>query len=160
MGDKLDAIKLALFALWLVSFLLTLVAFGGIFFGLFPQETTYQYEVKAQQVFDTDRVEDSDVTQFENLSDDEQYVLYKAFKKSDHFMGTSQVTVSTDEPYDTFTDWRTVESNGVLLLVAINEDTSKDLDPSQYVWYHHLLMFAMLYCTAGIIVFILIPTGY
>lgn len=152
-------IKLILFALFLISIPLTLFGAGAIVTeSFFPQETSYEYEVKAQQVFDVDRVEDSDVTEFEDLSSDEQEVLHQAFKKSDHFMGTSQVTVyNGNEQFETFTEWRTVESNGVILLVAINEHQDTQPDMSEHEWYHWIVISSMIYFSFFILLLMLLP---
>lgn len=154
-----ENIKLLLVVLFLISIPLTLFSMGAMLTGsFFPQETSYSYEVKAQQVFDTDRVEDSDVTEFEDLSEDEQHILYEAFKKSDHFMGTSQVTVyNGNERLDTFTDWRTVESNGVLLLVAINEHQQTQPDSEAYKWYHWIPFYGMIYFVVFIVAVMFLP---
>ncbi|AGM11537.1 hypothetical protein M199_gp129 [Halogranum tailed virus 1] len=154
-----ENIKLLLVVLFLISIPMTLFGAGAVLVGgFFPQETSYQYEVKAQQVFDGDRVEDSDVTEFEELSADEQDVLFRAFKKSDHFMGTSQVTVyNGNERLDTFTNWRTVESNGVLLLVAINEHQETQPDTSEHKWYHWMVLYSMIYCMVGFFVILFLP---
>jgi hypothetical protein len=150
--------KSLLLVLWLVSIPLAVLSVGLMIVGGYPSETGYNYEVKAQQVFDAERVEDSDVTEFDNLTADEQDILYEAFKKTDHFMGSAQVTiVHRDRQFNTFTDWRTVESNGVLLLVAINEHIDKQNDPSQYEWWHHLSIFGLLYFAVGFLVLTLHP---
>jgi len=152
-------IKVSFVVLFVLSIPLTGISMYGMATNsIYPHETTYEYEVKAQQVFDGEHVEDSDITEFEDLSDDEQEVLYEAFKKSDHFMGTSEVYVSNGpERLDTFHDWRTVESNGVLLLVAINEHTETTPDSSEYEWYHWISIFGMIYFTFILFILIVIP---
>lgn len=119
-----------------------------------PSVTEYQYEVKAQQAFDVDRVDDSDVTDFDDLEADEQELLYRAFKKSDHFMGESEVTIHTDEQLDTFTDWRTVESNGIVLLVAVDETREEHLDSSvrwAKLWGYSMLVAIVLFFLFGLL---------
>lgn len=55
LGQLWDGFKLSLIILFILSIPLTVIALGGMAFGLFPEETTYSYEVKAQQVFDGER---------------------------------------------------------------------------------------------------------
>jgi hypothetical protein len=151
--------KLVLFILFLISIPLTLVGMVGMFAGMFPEQTSYEYEVKAQQVFDGDRVQDSDVTEFENLSEDEREILYQAFKKTDHFMGSSEVVVYESTRHQVFNDWRTVESNGVLLLVAVQETKTSEPDPSEYTWFHWLVVGSMVYCLLGVFRLFMFPPG-
>jgi hypothetical protein len=135
---------------WALSVIVMILMVPMLFGGFFPSTTHYSYEVKAQQVEDTDRVEAGDVVQLENLSEDEQELLYHAFKKTDHFMGASSVVLNyQDQRLDTFTDWRTVESNGVLLLVAVNEQTEQVRDRSKYEWYHKFIHFYGFYSLVG-----------
>lgn len=145
------------FILFIISMLLTPVALGAGYIGFFPEQETYHYDVKAQQVFDAERVEDGDVTQFEELEHDERELLYEAFKKTDHFMGSSEVTITKTEQLETFNDWRTIESNGVLLLVAINEETRTQADLSEYVWYHWILSLAPIYFAFSFFAMLLAP---
>lgn len=153
-----SSIKTVLFVLFLVSILVSVVGGGTMLFtGMFPEQTEYEYEVKAQQVFDGERVEDGDVTEFENLSEDEQEILYRAFKKTDHFMGSSEVTVSTQTKHKVFDDWRTVESNGVLLLVAVQENKTTTADMSEYAWYHWLVVCSWVITMAGVMRYIIAP---
>lgn len=152
----LNKVKGALFIVWLISLISYPLFFGVIVTG--PQETTYNYEVKAQQVMDVDRVEDSDVTQLENLSTDEQRLLYDAFKKTDHFMGSSQVTLSyQDERLETFNQWKTIESDGVVLLVAVNEYSKQTLDTDKLSWYQWMPFWAVIYNIFGWIVIMFQP---
>lgn len=73
-------------------------------------------------------------------------------------MGSEQVTLSyQDERLDTFNDWRTVESNGVLLLVAVNEESEKSPDKDAHHWYHWMLLFAMVYCMIALFIIMLWP---
>lgn len=101
---------------FILLILAVVVPIGLLFIA--PEETTYQYDVKAEQVNDVDRVEDP--TAFENLSQTERDVLFQAFKKSDHFLGASEVTVSSEQKMETFDGWRVIEIQGVVLLVAVD----------------------------------------
>ena len=137
--------------LWVVCLIYILVSVVFIA-PIAPEETSYTYEIKAQQAYDVDRVSDSDVTQLENLSADEQDLLYDAFKRTDHFMGASEVTIFRDEQLDTFTTWKTIESNGIVLLVAVNEDRETTFDLSvPWVKYWGVGIFGSLaYILTGI----------
>lgn len=84
-----------------------------------PTQTDYEYTVKAEQVNEDEMVNSS--TDYDNLSEPEQEVLHRAFKKSDHFLGGSEAYVETDEPINASSDWRVVEVQGVPLLVSISE---------------------------------------
>jgi hypothetical protein len=144
--DIIETIKFTLFVLFIISIPLTAISMVGMATGLYPHSTTYSYDVKAEQVQDVDRVEDSDVTEIENLSADEKKLLYDAFKKTDHFRGSSQVSLHyQDERLDTFNDWRTVESNGVLLLVAVSESSERTPDSTEYTVFHWILLLSIVY---------------
>jgi len=88
-----------------------------VFGGFMPTHTEYEYEIKAEQVYDNDRINES--VELQSLSDDEQALLHDAFKKSDHFMGGSEVIVDRSERLETFDGWKVVEFQGVYILVAI-----------------------------------------
>lgn len=89
-----------------------------VFGGFMPTHTEYEYEIKAEQVYDNDRINES--VELQSLSDDEQALLHDAFKKSDHFMGGSEVIVDRNERLETFDGWKVVEFQGVYILVAID----------------------------------------
>jgi hypothetical protein len=86
-------------------------------FGFAPMHSEYNYDIKAEQVYDNDQINES--VELQNLSQDEQALLYDAFKKSDHFMGGAEVTIEKQERLETFDGWKVVEYEGVYILVAI-----------------------------------------
>lgn len=115
-------------------------------FWFVPTETDYTYHVKVQQAYDVSRVEDSDVTPFESLSQDEQDVLYRAFKEIEtgQFVGEdgAEVRVTFDERRQVFDTWRSIEVNGIVLLVAVAESTTSRTDFDQpWVWELSMLWF-------------------
>lgn len=93
---------------------------GGVFAvaGETPENDNYRYTVKAEQVNDNEMPESH--TDYENLTKAEQKVLFKAFKKSDHFFGSSSVTVTVDEKVNFFDGWEVVRIEGVPILVAVS----------------------------------------
>lgn len=96
-----------------------LVLIVAAFTVLAPEMTTaHEYTVKTEQVQDAERVERA--TSLENLSQDEQQVLYDAFKNTDEFLGGAESTVRTDEPQQISQGWQVVDVKGVSLLVAID----------------------------------------
>lgn len=151
----------AAFTLWLVSILVLLLGMPWMVWFA-PMEPNYHYEVKTQQAFDVDRVEDEDVTEIENLSADEKDVLYRAFKKEDHFMGSSKSWVYPDERLETFRGWRLVEVKGVVLLVAVVEHTDEQPDKS-IPWVRHvmnLILASAVYFVAGMMAVMMMPPRY
>lgn len=119
---KIPDLKIVLIVVTGLAFVTALVLTPWYFFLAPTEPDEYEYTVKTQQAFDVSRVSDDDVTAFDNLSSDEQDVLFDAFKKSDHFMGTSSETVYYDTEHDTFEGWRNIEMNGVVFVLAVNED--------------------------------------
>lgn len=109
----------AIFTLIIVLISVTLLV--GPYHVLVHMDADYQYEVKAEQVNEDEMVDEA--VQMENLSEAEQDVLYRAFKKSDHFLGGSEAIVQTDEPLNVSEEWRVVEIKGVPMLVAISGPT-------------------------------------
>ena len=96
----------------------TLILSVYLFGGFAPTDTSYDYDIKAEQVYDNDKISDS--VELQKLSQDEQDLLYDAFKKSDHFFGSEEVTITRDSKLDTFDGWKVVEFQGVYILVAIS----------------------------------------
>lgn len=84
------------------------------------QDTVYQYEVKAEQVNEDEMTEGQDIIEYENLTEEQQEVLFRAFKESDNFLDGASVTVRAEQKYDVFNDWRIIEIRGVPMLVAIS----------------------------------------
>jgi hypothetical protein len=117
-----------------------------IFGGFAPMHTTYEYDVKTQQVFDNDRINNS--TKLSELSEDEQAILYEAFKKADHFAGSEEIHVTRSEKLDTFNQWRVVEYNGVYLLVAINGPEAQTTYSNTLPW---ILLFVLLSSAATLL---------
>lgn len=148
--------KSALFIIWALSFIVSIpvgiVGSGALVTDAYPQQHEYEYEVKTQQVMDVDRVEDSDVTPLEQLSDDEREVLYRAFKKQDRFFGSSQVIVTFNDKHDIFTEWRTIETKGVLLLVAVEESRNAYVDYPELNFMDWFLYVGTLYLFVNIII--------
>lgn len=150
--SKWEAIAGFLTILFIIALLTIPITFFGVMLGYFPEQYDYRYDVKTEQISDTDWVEENEVVQFENLTDDEQQVLYDAFKEQDHFFGSSEETAGEyDEPLDTFDGWKTVERGGALFVMAVEENVVPRQDWSQYQWYHKL----SVYLTAFAIVLVL-----
>ena len=147
--------------LFLASFIIAFVGLIGPFVGLYPESESYQYDIKTEQVYDTQWVEHNDVTHFDDLSADEQQLLHDAFQKEHELIfGTGSASVSLhyqDERLDTFTDWRTIEVNGVLLVVAVSESVEAHPDASQFEWQHWVLVGGMIYFVLGWLYLLLIP---
>lgn len=100
----------------MVASILTLVVAGGL---ISTADVDYEYRIKAEVVGDSDRLHD-DVT-YDELTDAERRMLYEAFKKSDHFFGSSEASVTVDERADVTDDeWKLVRVKGVPMLVAID----------------------------------------
>jgi hypothetical protein len=95
--------------------------------ALVDGDTEYEYTVKTEQVqSDSHSINDSQVTPYDELTDNEQQALYDAYKQSDHFLGGAEVHIVTDErlTVDTVGEWKVVEVQGVRLLTSIQfEDT-------------------------------------
>ena len=105
--------------MFIVFVSLALLCFSYFVFGFATMETVYEYDVKAEQVYDNDRIDDA--VQISDLSEDERTALHDAFKKSDHFFGgSSSVTIEQEEKLNTFDGWKVIESNGVYVVVAID----------------------------------------
>lgn len=128
--------------MWMLAIFGTILLLCGvyIFGGFMPTHTEYSYDIKAEQVYDNDRINES--VELQSLSEQEQTLLHDAFKKSDHFFGSSEVTVSQEEQFEVFDGWRVVEFQGVYILVAID-------GPEEVVWPDGAL--AWLSLIAGII---------
>lgn len=131
-----------------IAILLLILAIVGGFGGLVvlehvaPQEKDYTYHVKAQQAYDVSRVESDDVTAFENLSGTEKELMYRAFKKSDHFMGTSEVRIQSDEQLTEFQGWRSIEVNGVVMVIAVDEEIKWAAD-NEWAYYDAISTIAL-----------------
>jgi hypothetical protein len=67
----------------LVLAVVAILSFTGVAYlwSSAPTQTEYNYEVKIEQVEDTSKIDKSEVTQIEELSKNEQKILYSAFKK-------------------------------------------------------------------------------
>lgn len=116
--------ELAVFTL--VSLLVMTAGFGLV---VADAETEYQYDIKTEQVeSDSYSLNDSEVTRFEDLSEDEQDALFMAYKKSDHFLGGASATIVVDEKLDLTEDerWRVVDIKGVRLLVGFHGPEPRD----------------------------------
>lgn len=104
---------------WMFIIFGLVAALSGIYAANYaPEKTVYEYDVKAEQVYDNGKINESVTLQ--ELSQDEQKILYDAFKETDDFLGGSNVLVKSDQRLDTFDGWKVVEYNGVYLLVAID----------------------------------------
>lgn len=99
---------------------------GGYGAFVVEPEMDYEYTVKAEQVNDGDMVDGGASIEYDSLSEEEQEVLYDAFKKSDHFLGGAEARVVTDEPIAVSDEWRVVEIKGVPVLVAISGPVEQD----------------------------------
>lgn len=89
----------------------------GIATGSIDGHEEYQYTIKTEQVNEDEMVEQH--TDMENLTEEQQDILFRAFKKTDHFFGSASITVATDERVKTFDSWLVIEVKGVPLLVAV-----------------------------------------
>lgn len=140
--------------IWLIALLYVVLSILFIT-PIVPEQTEYEYNVKMEQAYAVDRVEDSDVTEFSEFSEDEQDVLYKAFKEVETgqmFGETSaEVSVTFDEQRDVFDTWRTVEVNGIVLLVAVQENAHSMWDTSiiWVDWWAAIFIGSMLYVLSG-----------
>lgn len=131
-------------------FLVLTVLLVGVSYGSFIlMETTteYEYEVKAEQVYDSRHVSVNDSLQHYNLTDEQDEVLYRAFKNTDGFLEGSSSYFQSPENYTVFDDWRVVNVNGVSLLVAIQ----KDEVPEPVHFHDHILELIFLLTAAGVI---------
>jgi len=139
--------------LWLVCLVFVLIS---LFFVSPPKQTEYSYDVKVQQVYDVDRVEDGDVTEFKNLREDEQKVLYEAFKEIETGQMLSEdgaeVRVTFNEQRASFNTWKTVEMKGVVMIVAIDENSTTLWDTSipWVFWWGLAYIFSALYVVFGV----------
>lgn len=84
-------------------------------------QTNYQYEVKSEQI-QTDAGYSGEATALEDLSQPEREAIWKAHKKSDHFLGGSSALIETNEPLNLSQEqrWQSVEIEGVQVLVGIH----------------------------------------
>ena len=81
-------------------------------------EESHEYQVKVEQVEQGSQVNDSVV--YDNLSEDEREMLFRAFKKNDHFLCSSSTHTRTEEKLNVETnEWKVVRVNGVPILMAI-----------------------------------------
>ena len=80
----------------------------------------YEYEIKAEQVYDNTDESTQTATPISELSEAEQQMLYDAFKKNDHFLDGASVTIQQDEKIETLDPWKVVNINGVSMLVMID----------------------------------------
>lgn len=138
--DQFERGVLMLFALMLIVGSLGYMFYGG--------GTEYVYEVKAEQVNENEMVNES--VEYDTLSEQEREMLFKAFKKSDHFLGGAEAHVAYDEPVEGIEtdEWKIVRVKGVPILVAISEPMERNkLTP-----WHFL---SMLAASLGIIIFII-----
>jgi len=112
-------------ALVLTAVVALLLVGGGVYLTNYAEtETEYEYEVKAEQVYDNGKISES--VELGELSADEKELLHSAFKNSDEFLGGSGVHVSVDEKLGSFDGWRVVEYQGVYMLVAIEGPDSTE----------------------------------
>jgi len=92
--------------------------------GIPAVEEAYHYEVKAEQVFDNDRIDES--VKLSELSAEEKELLHDAFKKSDHFFGGgAEVRISREQQFNTFSNWKVIEFRGVYFVASIEETKQK-----------------------------------
>lgn len=105
-----------LFCLLLSVFL---IATGALAItGNVSETDDYRYTVKAEQVNDDEMPNDH--IDYENLTESQQHVLFRAFKKSDHFLGGASVSVVVDEETEFFDGWHVIRVEGVPILVAVS----------------------------------------
>lgn len=106
-----------------IAAVLTLVACAsfGVFIVVDDGGTMYEYSVKTEQVNDNSLLEVNETIPIEDLSSDEQDMLYRAFKKTDHFLDGAQVIVETNEQVEYSEEWRLVSMDGVMFVMAIQE---------------------------------------
>lgn len=118
MLDGLNRRGKALFALGLI-----LVALGAGVGFLHPdaQQTSYEYQVKSEQI-ETDAGYNGTAVPIEELPSEQRAAIFEAYKKSGHFLGGSSAYIETDEPLNIQEDdrWRAVEIEGVRVLVGIS----------------------------------------
>lgn len=98
--------------------LIVLIIGVAILFGIVAwvngqKETAYTMKAT---VYDHDVP--ANTTNYSNLTDAEERLLYDAFKKSDHFLGGTEATVYSDEDGIT-PGWHVYNVRGVPVLVAI-----------------------------------------
>ena len=108
---------------------LGLMLLGAVVFGAHHTITNYdggdtyelyEYEIKAEQVYDNTDESTQTATPISELSETEQQMLYDAFKKNDHFLDGSSVIIQQDEKIETLDPWKVVNINGVSMLVMID----------------------------------------
>lgn len=97
-----------------------------------PMHTVHSYDIKAEQVYDNDRINES--VELNSLSEEERSLLHDAFKKSDRFLGSSEVTIERQEKLDTFDGWKVVEFQGVYILVAIDGPDTRETFSGWQPW--------------------------
>jgi len=116
-------------AIMAVAVVLTLLTVGsGYAFVNIDGNTVYEYSIKTEQVNDNSLLEENETIPIEDLSQDEQDMLYHAFKKSDHFLDGAQVVIETDEDLNYSSEWRLVSMDGVMFVTAMQEhDTYTDM---------------------------------
>lgn len=104
-----------------------------------PETTSYEYDVKAEQMYDTDTATANNTQPLDALPPDEQRVMHEAFKKSDHFMGSSSVTIQFSTQQNVTKGLYPIEENGVVMVVSITETQSDHLDYGPW-WMKGLLV--------------------
>jgi hypothetical protein len=91
------------------------------------REYDYEYYIKAEQVNEDQMVDNS--TDFDRLTDVERELLFRGFKKSDHFLGGATATVEVDEPVGNVSnEWKVVKVEGVPILTAIQGPEQVEAD--------------------------------
>ena len=128
---------------------LALLCLSYFALGFAPMETEYQYDIKAEQVYDNDRI--NDAVQISDLSEDERTVLHDAFKKSDHFFGgSSSVTIEQEEKLNTFDGWKVIKSSGVYVVVAIDGPETVTHPENEFVSFS-ITVLAALFASISLI---------
>lgn len=115
----------------------------------------YQYTVKADQIGENEMFEDRQVTPYQNLSENEQKMLFEAYKQSDGFLEESETIVTVDEPMENVTMWQAVNVKGVPMFIGITgpEKVISDSDSWDFliVLVGSLLFLLFGYFSAGLL---------
>lgn len=145
-ADQKDQIIEYMNVLWVVMLVYVIVSVLFVI-PIIPEQTQYTYDVKMEQAQNIERLNDSDIQELSEFSDDERDVLYEAFKNVETGQlindKSAEASVTFDERRATFDDtWKTVEINGIIFLVAIQENVNEINDTSVWwvMWWEAMLL--------------------